>query len=195
MNRKARLLIVAASLVMPMLAGCGGNDGEPIFLPGPPPQNPQPDTRANVLTLPNVILTPGTLTPVEVRLTNPSGVAGVQGRILYDASVIEVVNPDTLPEEPNAFEGSVLPAGATINYEENRPPVNGQKGITFAIGNPTGTNTTGRLFRLWVRPRAGLPANSATALQLDPSFPFLMAGAQGKLIPSTVSEGSLIVGQ
>lgn len=194
MNWRVGLLVLAVSVLAPMITGCGGSDNDLIPFPQAPDQVIPEETRTNVLSLGNVILPQGVLTPVEVRLVNPSNVAGVQGRILYDASLFEVVNPATLPGEPSAIEGGLFSSNVLINYEENRAPVNGQKGVTFALGRTDPVNTDGRLFRLWFRTKAGAAANAGSALKLDPDFRFLFAGPQGEVLTSHVSEGSLIVG-
>jgi hypothetical protein len=177
------------------MAGCGSGGDDPF--PTPPLQAGQTfpvETRANVLSLGDTVLVSGALTPIEVRLTNPSSVAGVQGRIMYDTTVLEVLDPATVPGQPEAFDGSVLPGGGTINYETNRAAVNNIKGITFAIGNPTGVSTGGRLFRLWIRSKAGVPLSTSTALTIDPNFPFVMAGPQGQVLPSNTTTGTVLVG-
>lgn len=192
MNWRAGLLALMVTVLAPVMAGCGGDDDAPAFFPEAPLQTFPPETRSNVLSLANVQVRQGRVSPVEIRLVNPSDVAGVQGRILYDANLLEVVNPATLPEPVNAFSGSVLSAGGQINYEENRAPVNGQKGVTFAVGSATGTSTSGRLMRLYFRPKAGTAGNAST-LKVDPNFPFLMAGPRGEVLASNTAEGSIII--
>jgi hypothetical protein len=194
MMRRTGLLALAVSVGALILAGCGGG-GDNVPIPAQPGQTFPTETRANVLSLGSTVLQSGVLTPIEVRLVNPSNVAGVQGRILYDSTVLDVVDPTTLPDAPDAFEGSILPGGGTINYETNRAAVNNMKGITFALGNATAANAAGgRLFRLWVRSKAGVPINTATALTLDPAFPFVMADPHGVEQSAVFAGGAVTVG-
>ena len=194
MNWRAGVLALAVTVLAPVLAGCGGDD-DPTQINFPPPQQNPGETRSNVLSVGSVQTSPGGFAVVDVHLVNPSNVAGVQGRILYDANLLELVDPETLNNESSAFEGTVLPGSGQLNYEQNRAPVNGMKGVTFAIGSPTGVSRSGRLFRLWFRPRAGATAGAASVLRVDPNFPFLMAGPRGEVLASNTSEGSIIIGQ
>jgi len=159
---------------------------------------PAPPGTQNVVVVGAHVLKPGVATPVEIDILNPTNVAGVQARLLYDSNVFEAADPAGTENEGTEGEGSVITGAlVTVNYEtSDAPDANGLKGVNFAIAGVKGTSKTGRLLRIYFRPKAGAATNASTSFTLDPNRDFVIASADSSsgALTGSVRPGSMIVG-
>jgi hypothetical protein len=101
---------------------------------------------------------------IEVQNDNPVDVGGVGMGILYDPTILTIVDPKGTPDENTEEVGSVIPGEThpTLYNDLFLPDPPGRKRIAFGILGPTGTDNSGCLFRFKYRAASNARAGATT---------------------------------
>lgn len=157
--------------------------------PTPPPVSPPPKVE-NAINLGNHVVVKGQPEArIRLILMNPTAVAGVQIRILYDPKVVQpIVNKKD-------FADSVIAGGiGDANFETEAPPdAKGLKGITIAYASTTGAQKTGKLFDLFFKAVDTAPNFATSPLLVDLTQFQMVSEDPNKTIEGTVFNGSVTV--
>ena len=150
----------------------------------------RPASAITMIRIANQPVTAGQEGWIELQLDNPDNVAGVETAVLYDPSIITLIDPSGTPDEIGEGLGSMIPLPSVVvdYHSPDTPDHPGMKRIAFTISGARGTNVSGRLIRFKYRAGQLMPPDATTGLIPD-SGPH----AYRLIVTSTVNSPSMFL--